>query len=157
MKSEIYTEALEKLKSYCAYQERCEFEVIKKLESLGINEAGILTLISKLKQQNYLDNGRYAEAFTSGKHKIKGWGKVKIRVALKAKRLPEELITKALEQLDQEVYSARLNEVAQKKWRLLGDKKDQNTRQKLFRFLYGKGYESELVNRIISELWGRSF
>ena len=155
MKSEIITEALEKLKSYCAYQERCEFEVIKKLESIGINETGILTLISKLKQQNYLDNGRFAEAFASGKHKIKGWGKVKIRVALKAKRLPEELITKALEQLDQEVYSARLKEITQKKWRLLGDKKDRNTRQKLFRFLYGKGYESELVNRIISELWGR--
>jgi len=153
MKSEIFTESLEKLKSYCAYQERCEFEVNKKLESLGINETGILAVISKLKQQNYLDNGRFAEAFASGKHKIKGWGKVKIRVALKAKRLPEELISKALEQLDQEVYSARLSEVAQKKWRLLGDKKDRNTRQNLFRFLYGKGYESELVNRIISDLW----
>ena len=153
MKSEIFTEALEKLKSYCAYQERCEFEVIKKLESFGTNKTDIIAIVSKLKQQNYLDNGRYAEAFASGKHKIKGWGKVKIRVALKAKRLPEELITKALEQLDQEVYSARLKELTQKKWRLLGDKKDRNTRQKLFRFLYGKGYESELVNRIISDLW----
>jgi len=153
MKSELFAEALEKLKSYCAYQERCEFEVIKKLGSLGINETDSIAVISKLKQQNYLNNARYAEAFASGKHKIKGWGKVKIRVELKAKRIPEELISKALEQIDQKIYNARLDEVAQKKWRLLGNKKDGNTRQKLFRFLYGKGYESELVNRIISDLW----
>lgn len=154
MKSEIYTEALEKLKSYCAYQERCEFEVIKKLESLGIIDADALNIISDLKQQNYINNARFAEAFTSGKHRIKGWGKVKIRVALKAKRLPEELITEVLDQLDQEVYNERLNEVAKKKWRLLGDKKDRNTRQKLFRFLYSKGYESELINNVISKLQG---
>ena len=153
MKSELIKEALEKLKSYCAYQERCEFEVIKKLESLGIVEADINVVILKLKQQNYLDNARYSEAFASGKHKIKGWGKVKIKVALKAKRLPEELITNALKELDPNAYSMRLNEVANKKWRLLGEKKDRNTRQKLFRFLYGKGYESELINRIISDLW----
>ena len=153
MKSELFTESLEKLKSYCAYQERCEFEVIKKLESLGINETDIIAIVSKLKQQNYLDNGRYAEAFASGKHKIKGWGKVKIRVALKAQRLPDELITRALDELDPKAYSTRLNEVAQKKWRLLGKKRDRNTRQKLFRFLYGKGYESELINRVITNLW----
>lgn len=155
MKSELFTEALEKLRSYCAYQERCEFEVTKKLRSLGINEADTFTIISTLKQQNYLDNARYAEAFASGKHKIKGWGKVKISVELKAKRLPDELISKALDQLDPEIYNERLNEVAQKKWRLLGEKKDRNTRQKLFRFLYGKGYESELINKVINEIWER--
>ena len=69
MKSEIYTEALEKLKSYCAYQERCEFEVIKKLESLGIIDADALNIISDLKQQNDINNARFAEAFTSGKHR----------------------------------------------------------------------------------------
>lgn len=153
MRSELYTEALEKLKTYCAYQERCEFEVINKLGSLGINERDSSIIVSDLKQQNFLDNTRYAQTFANGKHKIKGWGKVKIRFALKSKRLPEELIAIALEQLDPKLYSVNLNEIAQKKWKLLGDKKDQKTRQKLFRFLYGKGYESELLNRIISELW----
>ena len=155
MKSELFTEALEKLKSYCAYQERCEFEVIIKLGALGVNEDDTFTIISALKQQNYLDNARYAEAFASGKHKIKGWGKVKISVELKAKRLPDELISKALDQLDHETYNERLFEVAQKKWRLLGEKKDRNTRQKLFRYLYGKGYESELINNVIKEIWER--
>jgi len=153
MKFELYTAALEKLKSYCAYQERCESEVIRKLELLGINEIDRVAIISKLKQQNYLDNARYADAFVSGKNKIKGWGKVKIRVALNAKKLPEELISKALEHIDSKDYGNSLNDIAHKKWKLLSYKKDRNTRKKLFRFLYGKGYESELVNRIILELW----
>lgn len=155
MKSEIYIESLEKLKSYCAYQERCEFEVIEKLKSLGISETDTAAIISDLKQYGFLNNARFAEAFASGKHKIKGWGKVKIKIALKAKRLSEELIMAALDQIDTNYYKESLNEKAQKKLRLLGNKKDRNTRQKLFRFLYGKGYESELIEKAIEILWER--
>jgi regulatory protein len=147
-----FTETLEKMKAYCAYQERCESEILNKLNSSFLNQSEKEKLIIQLKNQNFLDNKRFAEAYASGKFKIKGWGKQKIRVGLKAKQIPESLIDSAFEELDQKEYKTRLIQIAQKKWRLLSYKKDNNTRQKLFRFLYGKGYESELINTILVEL-----
>jgi len=152
MNKQEYTEAFEKLKSYCAYQERCESEVLNKLNKTFLSQPEKEKLIGELKTQNFLDNVRFAEAFTSGKFKIKGWGKQKIRVGLKAKQLSEELINNALDKLDFDEYSIRLKEIALKKWRLFGYKKDHNTRQKLFRFLYGKGYESDLINEVLNGL-----
>jgi regulatory protein len=147
-----YTEVIEKLKSYCAYQERCEYEVLNKLNKTELNQLEIEKILASLKASGFLDNARFAEAFTSGKFKIKGWGKQKIRQGLKAKYLPEELIENALNSLDIDGYTQQLIDIANKKWHQLGLKKNQNTKQKLFRFLYGKGYESELINVVLGEL-----
>lgn len=152
MFTQEYTETLEKLKSYCAYQERCESEILTKLKSTFLNPRESKKLIEELKKMSFIDNARFAEAYASGKFRIKGWGKQKIRTGLKAKQLSEELINNALDKLDFDEYSIRLKEIARKKWRLLGNKKDLNTRQKLFRFLYVKGYESELINKVLNDL-----
>lgn len=152
MFTQEYTETLEKLKSYCAYQERCESEILTKLKSTFLNPRESKKLIEELKKMSFIDNARFAEAYASGKFRIKGWGKQKIRTGLKAKQLSEELINNALDKLDFDEYSIRIKEIARKKWRLLGNKKDRNTRQKLFRFLYVKGYESELINKVLNDL-----
>jgi regulatory protein len=152
MTTNEFGEILEKMKAYCAYQERCESEVLNKLNSTFLNATEKGNLIIQLENQNFLDNMRFAEAYVSGKFKIKGWGKQKIRVGLKAKQLSEALIESAFDKIDQEEYKIRLIEIAQKKWRLLGRKKDINTRQKLFRFLYGKGYESEMIAKVLAKL-----
>lgn len=152
MFTQEYTETLEKLKSYCAYQERCESEILTKLKSTFLNPRESKKLIEELKKMSFIDNARFAEAYASGKFRIKGWGKQKIRAGLKAKQLSEELINNALDKLDFDEYSIRIKEIARKKWRLLGNKKDRNTRQKLFRFLYVKGYESELINKVLNDL-----
>jgi regulatory protein len=152
METAEYTLVLEKLKSYCSYQERCESEVINKLNNTGLSQQGIEKLIVALKVGNFLNNERFAEAFTSGKFKMKGWGKQKIRQGLKAKFLTDELIENALGSLDMNDYTTRLEEIASKKWRLLGLKKNRNTQQKLFRFLYGKGYESEMIAKVLAKL-----
>lgn len=153
MKPEYYTKALQKLKSYCAYQERCEFEIVSKLRLLGINEVDTEHIVEELKQQNYLNNTRYTEAFVSGKHNIKGWGKVKIKLALKAKQISEELILKTIQNIDTDDYLNRLKEIAEKKWKLLHQKKDRITRKKLFTFLFRKGFESDNISRVIEEMW----
>jgi len=152
MNTQEYTDTLENIKSYCAYQERCESEVLMKLKNSFLNPEEKEKLVGELKEFNFLNNERFAEAYVSGKFKIKGWGNHKIKVGLKAKQLSEDIIISALNNLNSEEYKSRLHQIAEKKWRLLGSKKDRNTQQKLFRFLYGKGYESELINSTINAL-----
>ena len=91
MKKEV---AIEKMKAYCAYQERCQQEVYEKLRKLSIygNEAD--DILMELISENFLNEERYAEAYASGKFRIKSWGRVKIKQGLKAKNISEFCIKK---------------------------------------------------------------
>ena len=149
----FYVELLEKLKSYCVYRERCEWEVELKLNSLGASETRIEQIVGELKKQNFLDNKRFAAAFVSGKFRMKKWGKNKIKAELRSKKLDTETIDWALDQIDDEDYIQCLEEILEKKWRLLKSNRDSSTRIKLQRFLYGKGFENDFVNTALKNLF----
>ena len=71
--------AMQKLKHYCGYQERSHLEVKQKLYSLGLMKKEVEELISRLIEEGYLNEERFAIHFASGKLRIKGWGRQKIR------------------------------------------------------------------------------
>src|SRR6187401_2447386 len=90
--------ALQKIKHYCAYQERSHYEVKEKLYSFGLYKNEVELLLSQLVEENYLNEERYAIAFAGGKFRIKQWGRVKIKYELKQKQVSEYSIKKALKQ-----------------------------------------------------------
>ena len=75
-----------KIESWCAYQDRCTFEVVNKLTSFGLDESQISSLIIHLTETQFLNELRFTESFISGKIRIKKWGKIKIRMALHQKK-----------------------------------------------------------------------
>ena len=80
-------QAFQKLKHYCGYQERSHQEAKEKLYSFGLYKQEVEELLSRLIEENYLNEERFAVAFAGGKFRMKGWGKVKILHALKEKRV----------------------------------------------------------------------
>jgi regulatory protein len=95
-------QALQKLKHYCAYQERCHSEVRDKLFSLGVYKKHHDDLIAALIAENYLNEERFAVAYAGGKWRIQHWGRVKIKYELKQKQISDYCIKKALKQIDEE-------------------------------------------------------
>ena len=73
-------EALQKLKHFCGYQERCHREVQEKLYSLGIRKTDHDELLANLIEENYLNEERFAIQFAGGRYRIKNWGRKKNRV-----------------------------------------------------------------------------
>jgi regulatory protein len=74
MKSECkysFLEAKTKLEALCAYQERCSFELNSKMISWGLFEDDRNALLADLITNNFLSEERFAEAFTSGKVRVK--------------------------------------------------------------------------------------
>src|SRR5690606_39071532 len=112
-------QALEKMEHYCAYQERSQQEVRDKLYTLGLHRNDVEEVISELIQTNFLNEERFAIAYTQGKFRMKNWGRLKIKQGLKLKRVSEKLITKALKQLDGDEYYITLTKVLEKKSALL--------------------------------------
>ena len=99
-------QALQKLKHYCAYQERCHSEVKEKLYSLGVWKKDQDQMIATMIEEGYLNEERFAIAFASGRFKIKHWGRVKIKYELKQKQVSEYCIKKALKQIEEAAQKA---------------------------------------------------
>src|SRR5436190_15104498 len=104
-------QALQKLKHYCAYQERCHSEVKEKLYQLGIWEKNHDEIIAALIQENYLNEERFALAFAGGKFRISQWGREKIKQALKQRQVSDYCIRKALKEVDERTYQKTLEKL----------------------------------------------
>lgn len=146
-KKKTYTPRQAKLKaeSYCAYQERAQQEVRDKLYEWGLHQQDIENIISDLISENFLNEERFAKAYVLGKFRMKGWGKVKIKQHLKAKRISEPLIRIAMREIDLDDYEAKLDELISKKKTEFSTKLTLAEKAKLVRFLQSRGFESDLI------------
>lgn len=147
-----YREVLDAMISYCDYRDRCSSEVEQKLRGFDIDENLREDIYQDLKDRSIFDDQRFAEAYIGGKFRLKKWGKIKIRAELRMKRISDDLIVSSFQKIiDPDDYILQLNKLFIRKWELLKSKKDYSTQNKLYRYLYGKGYESELINELIKK------
>ncbi|MFN5324806.1 MAG: regulatory protein RecX [Bacteroidota bacterium] len=137
--------ALEKLRSYCGYQERSQQEVRDKLYSLGMNKEEVEQGLTALITEGFVNEGRFAEAYARGKHRAKRWGRIKIRMGLKRHGVSDACIRRALESLDDSEYLATLRKLLDIKRKSLGGKDDFKTKQSLMRAGISHGFEPDLV------------
>ena len=144
-------QALQKLKHYCTYQERCHSEVKEKLYNLGVWKKDHDEIISTLIEENYLNEERFAIAFAGGKWRVKQWGRVKIKYELKQKQVTEYCIKKALQQISEEEYLAVLKKLADEKYASLKAEQYLVRKKKTMDFLIGKGFEIDLVRGVVEK------
>jgi regulatory protein len=83
---------------------------------------------------------------------IKRWGKIKIRQHLKQKAISDYSIKKALEGIEDEVYFSNLKHLTEHKYGTLKGPDDYNKKVKFYRYLSGKGYETEYVREVVEEV-----
>ena len=145
-------QALQKLRQYCAYQERSHYEVKQKLWDLGVRKAEHDEIISTLIEDDYLNEERFATAFAGGKFRMKDWGRKKIYYALKEKQVSEYNIKKAMKEIDEEAYLKTLKELAEKKYISLKGEQYLVRKKKTTDYLLQKGYEPDLITKAILEI-----
>ena len=148
-------QALQKLKHFCAYQERCHSEVKEKLYNLGVWKKDHDEILASLIEENYLNEERFAMAYAGGKFRIKQWGKVKIKYELKQKQVSEYCIKKALKQIDEEDYLAVLGKLAKDKYASLKSEQWLVRKKKTMDYLFRKGFEAELINESMKTITGK--
>ncbi len=145
-----FLEAKVKLEAWCAYQERCQFEVEQKLIGWKFGEEQRSQLIADLISNRFIDEERFACAFVSGKFRIKHWGRNKIRQHLKQKRISDYSIKKGLKEIDPDEYWETLQRLATRK--LAEKKSGENVWQvkaRVQRYLSAKGYEFDLILDVV--------
>lgn len=110
--------------------------------------------MSQLISEGFLNEVRFAQAYVSGKFRIKQWGRRKIWSGLKMQNISEYAMRKAWLEIDEEEYLQTLQRLLEKKWRVTTAENEFLKKQKVGKFLIQKGYESELVWRALKSYQG---
>lgn len=145
-------QAHQKIKHFCAYQERCHSEVKEKLYGYGLRKQEVEQILSQLIEEDYLNEERFAEQFAGGRFRMKKWGRVKIRYELKQRQVSEYCIRKGMKVIDEEDYYNTLQQLFELKSRELKGEKNQFIRKrKLQDYLLQKGYETEYIRELLNK------
>lgn len=145
---------LSQLQRLCSRRECCSDDILRKAASrLDGDLESAREILESLQADRYVDDLRYASAFAREKASISGWGPVKIRYALSAKKIDRQTIDSALEEIDARGADTRLENLLRNKAKSLGS--DPQAKLKLLKFALSRGYEydrvKDPVDRIFSE------
>ena len=135
---------LVRMAGLCAGAEQCSADIRQKILKQGFSSEEAEKMLAYLQANKYIDDARYARAYAADKVRFSGWGKMKVRMGLRAKGIADSLISQALDYIPEKEYSDALEKVLMSKARSL-DLADVKDRQKLYRHLASRGFESQLI------------
>lgn len=142
---------LSKAQKYCAYQERCQWELERKFIDWQVDDEIRDAVMAQLISENFINEERFARQFANGKFRIKQWGKQKIKIELKKRQISGYSINKALDGIADEEYRVTLLNLINKKNREVQAKNEFEKRQKIAQYLYSKGFETELIWDLLND------
>ncbi len=143
-------EVIERIQSFCAIQDRSQYEVKNKMKDWGVEECIIDNILSDLVTEKFIDEHRFANSFCRGKFRIKKWGKIKIKNELKKRKISDSCIKKGLEQIDEKEYGLLLSELFKKKKNSINEKNKFIRNGKIAKYLQQKGFENNLIWELIN-------
>ena len=152
MSTSSFDQYLSRAMHLCSRQEKSSSDILKKLADWGVTEEDALRILQKLTEQKFVDDLRYAKAYTRQQHTFRKWGRIRIRMVLKQKNIPEAFIDEALQELDEKEYRQTLKEELQKKRKGLKGRNRYDLLARLQKFAYGRGYEPDLARQVAEEV-----
>ena len=142
---------LEKMRSYCMYQDRCIQEVKKKLTRLQVAPKTKSKIINHLIHDDYLNEVRFTKSFIQGKLRIKKWGRIKLNYELRKRGVTKFIIDQEINKISKEDYCHYFNEFSNNKIKTLKGSKDQKKRSFVNYFTY-RGWEINLIYEKLYEI-----
>lgn len=144
--------ALAKVAAICAKEEKCCDDIRQKLFQWKIEQSDIQDIIDNLINEGYINEQRYCGQYARDKFKFNRWGKIKIAYNLRAKQINEKIISEALESIPMVDYEEMVKDELVKKLKTLNQFDDFTKKGKLFQFGQSRGYETDIIQKLISKL-----
>lgn len=145
-------EALSSLMRLCSRAEKSSGDALRLMRTWGVAEEERQGVLDRLIAQRFIDDGRYAEAYTREKSVMAGWGVRKIAEQLRLKGISRDIITSTLARLDADEQVERLEAKLIKKMRTTKSASTYELRGKLLRYGLTLGYDYDAVMEVIDRL-----
>lgn len=139
---------LKQMQRWCSVKEYCKHDILKKLDKSNLNQEDKIKIIDELVKHNFINELRFVKAFIHDKLYLNKWGKTKIQYALKLKEINPELYQGILQEIEEDKYIQSFLSLAQSKWESLKHTDPYSRKQKLIRYLMGRGVEYEIAEKI---------
>ncbi len=149
MKNLSPQEALHRAAALCSRSEYATAEIDNKLSAWGIAKPDREKIIERLTDEKFINDERFARVFTNDKLRFNRWGRIKIAYALQQKKISSLQIRKALEQIESVQYEQTLVSLIKEKAKTLNETDDYQRKNKIYRFVLSRGFEPELISRIL--------
>jgi regulatory protein len=125
-------------------------EMINTLTRHGFSQEARDATIRKLEELGYLNDAHFVEAWLHHRSGVQPRGSLWVKRELQAKKVPADLVEKLagpyLAEHEEEIAWA----VTEKKWPRWAN--DPRKRDKLARFLHGRGFSSATIVRVLDRL-----
>lgn len=138
-------QALIRAQLSCAYQERCHQEMRNKLYEWGLYPDAVENILANLITDNFLNEERFAKSYAGGKFRIKKWGRIKIKIELKKRKISEYCIRKAMLEIDEKEYIQTLKQLIEKKSKEVKGGNLQVKNYKIAQYIASRGFEQDLI------------
>ena len=145
-----FKQALQRAASLCSRKEHSSVEVRAKLKAWNVPESWIERILDRLIQEKFVDDKRYASLFVREKFRLNQWGRVKIAHQLRQHGIGEETIQDALQEIDVDAYTQTCATLIRSKSVAIKDKNPFVRKGKILRYVSGKGFETDLIYRILN-------
>ncbi|WP_237036367.1 regulatory protein RecX [Mediannikoviicoccus vaginalis] len=138
--------------NFISYRIRSKREVYDKLRKENVSKNHIDKIISKLEEDGYIDDYRFAKAFFESKTEINKWSN---------RRIEYELINKGIDKNIIDEFSLNFKELEFENAMDLVEKKlpqwenkfeGFKLKNKIYTFLSSKGFDYSIIEKVIGEL-----
>lgn len=142
--------ALQRALNFLSYRARSEKEVRQNLTKHGYDEPVIDEIIERLKRGGLLNDADFAEQWVDNRSEFRPRGRQVLRLELRQKGIPDEIISSTLEPLDETELAFR---AAQKKARRYRELEYPDFRKKMSGFLARRGFHYGIISEVVPKIW----
>lgn len=143
----VLDKAFDRSLNLISRRRRSTWEMQQYLKQKDYETEIIETILNMLSIKGYLDDAAFAEAWINSRRLLKNTSKRRLQQELRAKRVPDEIISQALEN-DQADESEVLKELIEKK----RSQTRYQDKEKLMAYLIRQGYNYSDIKEAFAEL-----
>ncbi len=145
-------EALSALMRQCARAERSSGDARRLMARWGVPQQDRETVLQRLIELKFIDDRRFARAYTREKINLSGWGVRKIAAQLSQKGVAREIIEEQISGLDRDSMVERLETKLRRKLPTIKYKSKYDLKTKLIRHGASLGYDYDVVMGVATKL-----
>lgn len=136
----------------CCTAEHCRQDALARLRRWGIGDDAAARITRQLVENKYIDDERYAKAFVHDKVEFDHWGRRKIELHLRMKRIPDSIYGPLIDGIDDSQWTASLRYLLERKHAGVKARNDYEMRGKLARYALQRGFTMDIIRQCLDNV-----